>query len=437
MSAERVRVVIVGGGPAGCGLAALLAGRGIRSVVFDDDKRPELLVGESLLPTVVTVLRRLGIEERVAGFSTHKPGVTFVHRRGTQLVFTFPERAAGGLPNYAYNVPRPQFDNLLRTRAEELGVTFVRHRAELVRAEGDLRRELHLGAASLAAAEVLGGRQPDLVVDASGRARVSARVLGLGARRGDRNDAAYFAHYENFGSGSETAGQVVISTLSRGWSWRIPLPGRLSVGVVIDREAAARLGESSEERLENAIRSEPLLAASGRDARRVTPVMTYSNYQLVSERGHGPGWVAAGDAFGFVDPMLSPGLFMALEAATLLDRHAFAGGAAVLDDPGGLAAGFSRYVAEMEDWHRCWKELIGYFYDGRIFSLYEGGEQLAQRYGRLALPRLIERHLTRQIAGMASGARTRSGYSRRLLRFATRRLVWDVAEPEEYAVLAG
>jgi flavin-dependent dehydrogenase len=341
---------------------------------------------------------------------------------------------AGGLPNYAYNVPRPQFDQLLHDRAAELGVHFVRHRAGLVKVAGDPRRELRLDDESLAAAAPLQGRQPELVVDCSGRSRVSARVLGLDARRGERNDAAYFAHFENFASGVEQPGRVVISTLNCGWSWRIPLEGRMSVGVVIDREAARRHGGTPEERLEQAIRSEPLLAGDGRNARRLTPVMSYSNYQLISERGHGPGWVSVGDAYGFVDPMLSPGLFMAMESASLVERHVFGAGAGALDDPQRMARGFDRYLAEVEDWHRCWRELIEYFYDGRIFSLYESGENLSERYGNLALPRLLERHLTRQIAGMASGGRTRSGYSRRLLRFATRRLMWDVAEPGEYAI---
>lgn len=434
---NRVRIAIVGAGPAGCTLSGLLAQRGVPCVVFDDGKRPDLLVGESLLPAVVLVLRRLGIEERVAEFSTYKPGVTFLHRRGLQLDFQFPDHKTKDLPNYAYNVPRPQFDCVLRQRAEELGVHFVNRRAELVRVEGDPRRELGLSRECVAAAEVLGGELPGLVVDCSGRARVSARVLGIGADRGERNDVAYFAHFENIRSGVEVPGQVVITTLKSGWSWRIPLEGRLSVGVVVDRDAARRLGETPEERLENAIRNEPQMAKDGRDARRITPVMSYSNYQLISERGHGPGWVAIGDAFGFVDPMFSPGLFMAMEAAALLDRHVFSAGARTLDDPVRMERGFNRSIAEVSSWHLCWRELIEYIYDGRLFSLYESGSRLAESYGKFALPRIFERHLTHHIAAMASGFRTRSGYSRRLLRFATKRLMWDVAPPEEYAILNG
>lgn len=431
---SKIEVAIVGGGPAGCTLAALLAQRGIRTVVFDDDKRPDLLVGESLLPTVVSLMRRLGIEERVAAFSQHKPGVGFLARDGSRLDFFFPQRAIKGMPNYAYNIPRPEYDNLLRTRAEELGVTFVKRRAELE--AGSEGREIQLTAACLGSVPELGGKHPKLLVDSTGRARVFSKLLGVGAARGKRNDVAYFAHYEKFESDAQREGQVVITTLQHGWSWRIPLPGRLSVGVVVDKSAVKDRGESAEERLEATIDAEPGLSAAGKGRRRITPVMTYTNYQLISERGHGPGWVAMGDAFGFVDPMLSPGLFMAMHSADLLDSQVFAAGAGILDQPARLAKSFDRIFAELRDWHEAWGEVIEYFYNGRMYALHAAGEQLCEKYGERALPRLMEKHLTSQITRLLSGVATRSRYGRNLLKFSTKHLVWDVAPAEEYAIRA-
>lgn len=433
----RFDVAIVGAGPAGCTLAALLALRGIRAVVFDDDKRPPLLVGESLLPTVVTLMRRLGIEDRVKEFSQHKPGVAFLHRSGSRLDFFFPEKAIGDLPNYAYNIPRPQYDNLLRDRAAELGAVFVKRRAGLEAGEPGSGREIQLDAETLAAVPEFAGRHPKLLVDSTGRARTFAKVMGLGATRGKRNDIAYFAHFENFETDAIREGQVVISTLSRGWSWRIPLPGRLSVGVVVDKEVAKHHGTTPEERLESIIDSEPLLKDAGKNRRRVTEVMTYTNYQLISERGHGPGWVAAGDAYGFVDPMLSPGLFMAMLSADLLDKHAFSPGAGVLDRPARLARGFDKVFAELKDWHHSWDEIIEYFYDGRMYALYDGGVKLRETYGKWALPAVMERHLTKQITGMVSGARTRSRYGQKLLKFTHDHLLWGVPPAAEYAILTG
>lgn len=430
----KIDVAIVGGGPAGCTLAALLAQRGIRTLVFDDDKRPELLVGESLLPRVVQLMRRLGIEDRVKQFSQFKPGVGFISRDGSRLDFFFPQKAIKGMPNYAYNIPRPEFDNLLRDRAEELGVMFVKRRAELER--GTDGREIQLTADCLAAVPELAGTHPKLLVDSTGRTRAFAKTLGIGAKRGKRNDIAYFAHFENFDVEAMKEGQVVITTLDHGWSWRIPLPGRLSVGVVVDKNSLKAHGDTAEERLESVIDAEPLLRNAGKNRRRVTPVMTYTNYQLISDRGHGPGWVATGDAFGFVDPMLSPGLFMAMHSADLLDQHAFSHGPGILDQPARLAKAFDTVFGELLDWHEAWAELIEYFYDGRMYALHAAGAQLSEKYGEGALPRLMERHLTTQITRLLSGVATRSRYGRSLLRFSLKHLVWDVGPAENYAIRA-
>lgn len=423
MSVNSPVIAIIGAGPAGSALACLLALRGIKAVVFDDDKRPELLVGESLIPSVIPVLRKLGIEERVAEFSVRKPGASFFHGGGTRIHFRFQKRGVKN-PGYAYNVPRPRFDKLLRDRAIELGAHFVDQRAVLLKSE-NLQREIELAPESLALAGL--SEHPDWLIDGTGRSRLFARTLGLPARRGGRSDVAHFAHFEDFEHDEVEPGQVIISVLENGWSWRIPLQGKLSVGIVIDKEAAKRLGDTPERRLENAIDAEPLLREKGLNARRVTDVMTYTNYQLISEQGHGKGWIMLGDAFGFVDPMLSPGLFMALESASLLDSFVFAKGKPT---PRNL----DRYCAELRNWHESWQELIEYFYDGRILRMYEAGSKLAEGKNPLNPAKLMERHMSRVIASMAAGVGTRSAYNRNLLKHSSKHLIWGVEEAEHFAV---
>lgn len=427
-----IDVAILGGGPAGATLAALLAKRGMKPLLFDDRRRPDLLVGESLLPRVVSMLRQLGIEDEVRAISERKPGVAFLPREGTRIDFFFPEQSSDGLPNYAYNVPRPAFDDILSRRALALGAHVSCHHATVE--TGREGREIQLTRETLDAVPELRGRHPKLLIDATGRARLFSRFLDIGSDHGGRNDAAYFAHYENFHSPAARSGQVVITTLDCGWSWRIPLPGRLSVGVVLDKEAARAHGKSPEARLESIIESEPALRTDGSGRRRLTRVMTYGNYQLISHRGHGPGWAAVGDSFGFVDPMLSPGLFMAMLSAWNLDQGVFSAGPAILDQPARLASRFGKCESVLRDWHAAWREIIEYFYDGRIHSLHEGGSKLSETYGKFALPVWMERHLTRQITGMVSGARTRSRYGRRLLRFSADHLAWGVRSPADYAI---
>lgn len=435
-------IAIVGAGPAACALAAFLAARGVKPVVFDDGKRPEMLVGESLIPAVVPLLRRLGLEERVAAISQRKPGVSFLHGESAWIHFNF-SPVAPYLPTYAYNVDRRAFDALLKTRAAELGAVFVPKRAGLLKNEaagvnGDATKrekpELLLDGDTLAAVPEWKGRQPDLIVDAAGRARLTARLLDIPAERGPRDDVAYFAHYDGCAM-PEPAGQVLIARLSGGgWSWRIPLPGKLSIGVVLRKELAKSLGATPEERLEAVLRSDPLMADTAPGARRISPVAVYTNYQLTSKRSFGPGWAAVGDAFGFTDPMLSSGLFLAMESAAQLDAALFdRAGNCRLGNPSALAKALKAADAAMRDWYASWNRLIETFYDGRIFSLYEAGHQM-RRHRDNPVQHALDRFINKHIACMASGALTRSAFSQNFLKLAAKLFIRGVPPPARLAI---
>jgi flavin-dependent dehydrogenase len=452
------RVAIIGGGPSGSALATLLAGGGVSVTLFHSGRRPELIVGESLVPAVVPILRRLGVESDVAAIGVRKPGVSFFWSDADRVSFVF-DRFAQRLPPYAYNVPRHAFDEVLLSRAMAAGAVRVDARARLERRaqraeEGERgappvagggvlpagqssgasrpqRRheaEVVLSEETLAAAPSLGGRQPDLIVDASGRSRLIARLLAVPARVGPRDDVAHFAHYQGF-EWDEPPGQVVINRMAAGWSWRIPLPDRLSVGIVVGREHAARLGNDPEERLERAIAGDAVLSAAGKQARRVSGVATYSNYQLISRRGHGPGWAMVGDAIGFVDPMLSPGVFLALRSAELVAEaiirhatHPSRGDDARQPPHAGdaeLARALDSYAAHMREQLAAWMDLVAYFYDGRLFALYRSGTDLVRTRENL-FTRVMQNHVERHVAWMASGAATTSRYSRGLLRWLAR-----------------
>lgn len=397
------KIVIIGNGPSGSALAALLAQRGLDVTMFADGRRPDLIVGESLIPAIIPVLRRLDLEERIAAVGLYKPGVTFSFTEREEIHFCFEPVSACNLPTYAYNVPRPAFDHVIESRAVELGVRRVEHQAKIER-QPDGR--VHLAPETLAAAPSLDGRQPDFVVDASGRSRYFARALGIKSEVGNRRDVAHFAHFEGF-EPENPRGQVVISQLSAGWSWRIPLRDCLSVGIVVNRDAAARLGASPEERLETAIRTEKPLMAGAVNVRRLTDVVSYSNYQLVSETGHGPNWAMVGDAFGFVDPMLSPGMWLAFRSAELLADN--------LQSP-------AVYETEMRRLIKGWMEFIEYYYDGRMFAMYHTGTELERKYDNV-FSRIMHRHIEGCIACMASGATTNSAYGRGLVKFMAKHFI--------------
>jgi flavin-dependent dehydrogenase len=425
-----MRVAIVGAGPAGAVLAILLARQGTRVTLFDDGRRPELLVGESLVPAVVPILQKLGLEEETASFSRVKPGVSFIWSPNDRFSFSFARFAPGVFP-YAYNIPRPQFDDAVLARAVASGVEHVVAHARFSPDSED-GRELGLAPETLAAAPSLGGRQPDLVVDATGRARLGARTLGIDAHLGPRKDVAHFAHFENF-AWDDAPGQVLIRRLEAGWSWCIPLQKRLSIGIVLGRDDAARLGASPAERLERAIATDPWLSTIGGGAKRVTSVATYANYQLISHRGVGPGWAMVGDAFGFVDPMLSPGVLLALRSSEIV-ANAIAPFARTERTPSlaELQAALQPYAAMQTATLNAWLDLIATFYDGRMAALFRAGRDW-MAVGTNALKNAAQNHIERHIALQASGTGTLRRYSRGLLRFMGRYGLRGV-EPTEMAI---
>ena len=395
-----MRVAVIGGGPAGSTAAALLARSGADVVIFDEGNRPEVIAGESLVPGVIPILRRLGIEDQVAQIGVRKPGVTFYSAGGRAFAFGF-DSLPGKYPPYAYNVPRPEFDKLLFGSALGSGARSIAAKA-IITAEGT---RLHLAPESLSLVSRWKGKQPDLVVDATGRRRLSANLLMIGSKTGPRRDVAHFAHYEGFQAESP-AGQVLINHLDRGWSWRIPLRGRMSFGIVLDQKAAASLGREPAERLDAAMRGDAQISGAIKNVRRISEPQTYGNYQLISDQGSGSNWAAVGDAFGFVDPMLSPGMMIAMQGAVILENSL-----SRLPMDQALAS----YAAKLTGLLEAWMHFIAYFYDGRIFLMHENATDFQSRHRYLPTG-IFEQFVRGHLASMASGFTTDSPYSLGVLR---------------------
>jgi flavin-dependent dehydrogenase len=424
MSTSPQRIAVIGAGPAGATVASLLAKAGRDVVMLDNGKRPELVVGESLVPLLVNVFRRLGIEDKVAALGVHKPGVTWIIDEKDALELSF-EAMRGVLPTYAYNVPRREFDDLIHDTALASGARYVPCEVKLettTTASGEVIPML--GAETLALIPEWTGQQPDLLIDASGRRRMFAKLLAIDAAIGARKDISHFAHFEGCEM-PKPAGQTVITKLMHGWSWRIPLPGRLSVGVVMNKEDARKYGNTPEEQLDGVIDQNPVLAGACKDRRRVSPLATYVNYQLISARGHGSNWTCVGDAFGFVDPMLSPGLCMAMTSAEQLADTILKGG--------NLDAGFKAYLAWFRKMLGAWQDLVDFFYDGRIFAIFKTGMGMEMKHPG-AFSRFMRRHIEKNLAGMAGGEYTARPYSRNLLKFLGNHGIRGY-EPKDYAIV--
>jgi flavin-dependent dehydrogenase len=391
-------VAILGGGPAGATLSTLLARAGMDVVLFARGGRPPIVVGESLVPAVVPFLRRLGVEEEVASYSIWKGGATFVLSRESRLSFRFAE-VRGAQTTYSYNVPRDRFDATLLEAARRAGVKVI---GETGRPEriGD-SDELRLADESLEKAGGALAGQPDFIVDAGGRSRTIPRLLGIPVLDGKRRDTALHAHFE--GIEVEIPGNVHTDRLEHGWLWRIPLPGRVSMGLVIDSEFIRKFGDTSEEQLDGYLRHDPVIRDYARPARRVTPVVRYSNYQSRAGRGVGRNWALVGDTFGFVDPVFSSGLLIAFQSADLL--------ASALIDGSRKALDF--YQKETLRNLEAWQRVIGWFYDGRLLTLLKVGSFV--RGTRLG--RLVDFHFRKHMPRIFTGEDATNRYSLGLVEF--------------------
>jgi flavin-dependent dehydrogenase len=123
-----------------------------------------------------------------------------------------------------------------------------------------------------------------------------------------------------------------------------------------------------------------------------------------------------GDAFGFVDPMLSPGVFLALRSAEMIaDAVIPFVGRAVAPSPAELAAALRAYAVAQTAMLAAWQELVAYLYDGRLVAMLLAGQDWLER-GTGVFKAAMQQHIERHVALQASGMATTARYSRGLLR---------------------
>lgn len=395
------RIAIIGDGPAATTLATLLARRGMRVGLFSRGERQSPLIGESTVPALIPILQQLGVEDEVRAYSVFKPGATFTVSRDESLDIDF-DQVHGRVPGYAYNVPRDRFDATLLDACLASG-------AELFRTPGRIEAEagqsgpttgVRLTDACLDETNGFFAGQPDFIVDASGRNRAIPKRLDLPTRTGARRDHALFAHCDAVPIDRE--GYIHTDRLEHGWCWRIPLPDRVSLGIVVDPSRLRELADRPEQQYDTLLREDPELARIAGHAKRVSGVLRFSNYQLSTQVGVGPGWALVGDCLGFVDPVFSSGLFLAMDGAVKLADAIAAGTDAAL----------RRYDHDQRRHIAAWQTVVDYFYDGRFYAMLRLRAQPHDGW----IGRLLSPHLGRHLPRVFTGESTAGRYDQRLLK---------------------
>jgi len=337
MDSSRYDVAIIGGGPAGSTAAALLAQAGRRVIIFEREKFPRFHIGESLLPFSMKAFTRLGLHEKFsrAGFIKKYGGeiIGACSENGTKFYFKDGYRSQ---TDHAYQVTRGDFDKVLLDHARESGA----HVHEQTAVDGiDFSHDgIQLGVRSDGSFRSVRARY---LVDASGRNSVLGRQFKIKKTYDHLQKLSIFAHYEGVWrrDGIDGTLTVLVRAVDR-WFWLIPVTAeRTSVGMVLDSETFRKSKVSAEDFLEKALAEQPTIAKRMTNARRVTKVYLEADFSYRSARLYGDRWLLTGDAAGFIDPIFSSGVFLAVfsgeKCADVLNE--------VLDRPRKAKRLFARY----------------------------------------------------------------------------------------------
>ena len=318
-------LIVIGGGPAGSAVSTLVAAQGHRVLLLERDETARFKIGESLIPATYWTFKRLGILDKLK--TSHFPkkySVQFYSRTGkASAPFYFFENDPHE-SSVTWQVLRSEFDQMLLENAAKQGV--------------EIRRGISVHEVLFEGTRAVGvrakgpdGRMEDLsakvISDSTGQSALISRTLRMKEPEPKLKKASIFTHFEGGvrDEGIDEGATLILHTENRdSWFWYIPLPyDRVSVGVVGGMDELIRRRRSSDGTLDHqAIFEEELdkcPAVKGRieNAKQLFPVKVTKDFSYRASRIAGDGWVLVGDAFGFLDPVYSSGLFLALKSGEM------------------------------------------------------------------------------------------------------------------------
>ncbi len=322
---ENYDVIVIGGGPGGSTAATLVGEKGHRVLLLERDKSPQFKVGESLMPATYWTFQRLGVLEKLK--DSHFPekySVQFYSSSGKASAPFYFYRNDPHESSMTWQVLRSEFDQMLLENAEKKGAE-VRRGVSVHEVLFDGERAVGVRA------KLADGRVEELsakvVVDSTGQSALISRKLKINTIEPTLKKASIFTHFEGGirDEGIDEGATLILHTESKdSWFWSIPLPyDRVSVGVVGDlgyllqdrRRSDGTLSHQAifDEELAKCPALRPRLA----DAKQLFPVKVTTDFSYRANRMAGDGWVLVGDAFGFLDPVYSSGLFLALKSGEM------------------------------------------------------------------------------------------------------------------------
>ena len=314
-------VIVIGAGPAGSTVGALLAEQGRKVLVVDRARFPRFHVGESLIPETYWQLKRLGLIEQLKQTAFPKKfSVQFVTEEGTETTPFYFNKYKEHESSQTWQVLRAEFDQMLVDNARTQGAT-VQTGAQVLDllTEGEQVTGVKLKHSSQETQDI----RAKLVVDSSGQTGFIANRFKLKTADPHLKKGTVWAHFKNAkrDAGIDEGATLILQTEGkRSWFWYIPLPDNVvSIGCTGDMAYmfSKERGNSEEiffSEVERCVGIKRRLT----EAQPVTEFMTTKDFSYYTTQPVGPGWMLAGDALGFIDPVYSSGVFLALKSGELI-----------------------------------------------------------------------------------------------------------------------
>ena len=313
-------IIIIGGGPAGSTVAALLAEKNLDVLLFEREKFPRFSIGESLMPGTYWTLKRLGVLDKMkASVFPKKYSVQFYSKSGrASAPFYFFENDEHE-SSKTWQVLRSEFDQMLLDNAEEKGAEARQGVSVLgVLFEG----EKAVGVRAKLPDKSIEEFRAKVIVDASGQSALISRKLKMSSVEPGLKKASIYTHFEGGvrDEGVDAGATIIYHTRNQdSWFWYIPLPNDVvSVGVVGSLDYLLQNRKDDLQKIfDDEIEICPALKPRLENARQLFPFKVTKDFSYRANRLAGDGWVLVGDAFGFLDPIYSSGVFLALKSGEM------------------------------------------------------------------------------------------------------------------------
>lgn len=309
-------VVIIGGGPGGSSSACYLRQAGHKVLVLEREHFPRFHIGESLLPYNQRIFDEIGVQPklRAAGFPP-KYGAQFHLGNGSKCTkFVFREGRFTKVPQ-AIQVERAVFDDILLKHAAEKGAE-VREGWTVQKVEQLAEEAIVHAVSDKGETEAFHCKY---VIDASGRGNMTGNQEGIRDIHPRLKKLAVFGHYKGVKlDEGEKSGDTVIVRLENKWFWLIPISKeKTSVGCVMDQAEYAAMKSSPKEVIQKFIDSSAPMRERMAEAMLVGQVQTTGDFSYRNRTFYGPRLLRVGDAAGFMDPIFSAGVYLAMFSGKL------------------------------------------------------------------------------------------------------------------------